>query len=74
MRTTSAVFEGKPSTPCSSVQVPILAFACFVALLVLFAAYFTDRNGDMDELGMYKPSYMVARFGKLTFPAYPWNE
>jgi hypothetical protein len=53
--------------------VPILAFACFVALLVLFAAYFTDRNGDMDELGMYNPSYMVARFGILTFPAYPWN-
>ena len=54
-------------------HVTVIAFACFVALLVLAAAFFTDRNGDVDELMMYNPSYMLAHFGKLTFPTYSYR-
>jgi hypothetical protein len=49
---------------------PVLAFACLVALLVVLAAYFTDRNGDIDELALYNPSYMLAHYGNLTEPAF----
>ncbi len=68
--------ESPPAAPGQSaahfqrVQKPVLAFGCLVALLVLFAAYFTDRNGDMDELTFYNPSYMIAHFGKWTYPGY----
>ncbi|MBZ5609992.1 MAG: hypothetical protein LAP38_17155 [Acidobacteriia bacterium] len=48
----------------------VLVFAVFIALLVLVAAYFNVRNGDVDELGLYNPSYMLAHYGKLTYPAY----
>jgi hypothetical protein len=51
-------------------QRSVLAFGCFVALLVILAAYFTDRNGDMDELTFYNPSYMISHFGKWTYPGY----
>jgi hypothetical protein len=51
-------------------QRTVVSFACFVALLVLLPAFFTDRNGDVDELGMYNPAYMLAHSGKLTFPSY----
>ncbi len=50
---------------------PVLAFACLVAVLILVAAFSTDRNGGVDELIMYNPSYMLAHFGKLTFPSFP---
>jgi hypothetical protein len=49
---------------------PVLAFACLVALLVVLAAYFTERNGDIDELALYNPSYMLAHYGNLTDPAF----
>lgn len=52
-------------------QKAVIWFACFVALLVLLLAFFCDRNGDVDELDMYNPAYMLAHFGKLTFPSYP---
>jgi hypothetical protein len=51
-------------------QRPVLAFGFFIAVLVILAAFFTDRNGDMDELTFYNPSYMVSHFGKWTYPGY----
>jgi hypothetical protein len=51
-------------------QVLVLWFAVFVGLLVLTPAYFTDHNGDIDELGLFNPSYMVARYGALTYPVH----
>jgi hypothetical protein len=69
-------FESPPAAPSQPagqfqrLQKPVLAFGCFVALLVLFAAYFTDRNGDMDELTFFNPSYMISHFGKWTYPGY----
>jgi len=69
-------FESPPAAPSQPVpqfqrlQMPVLAFGCLVALLVLFDAYFTDRNGDMDELTFYNPSYMISHFGKWTYPGY----
>jgi len=47
---------------------PVAIFACFVAFLVLVAAYATGRGGWVDELGFQNPPYMLAHFGKLTFP------
>ena len=56
--------------PFQRLQKSVLAFGCLVALLVILAAYFTDRNGDMDELTFYNPSYMISHFGKWTYPGY----
>jgi hypothetical protein len=52
----------------------VVAFAGFVLLLVLLSAYCTDHDGggfggDFDELVLQNPAYMLAHFGKLTFPA-----
>jgi hypothetical protein len=46
-----------------------------VAFLVLAAAYCIDRvqGGWVDELGFQNPPYMLAHFGKLTFPSYTAN-
>ncbi len=63
--------DRKPSLADRWNQTSVISFACFVALLVLLVAFFSDRNGDVDELAMYNPAYMLAHFGKLTFPSYP---
>ena len=52
---------------------PVLLFACFVGLLILLSAFCTDRDGSIDEPGFLNPPYMLAHFGKLTFPTYPHN-
>jgi len=52
-------------------QKPVVCFALLVALLILLSAYFTDRNGLSDEPGFLNPPYVLAHYGKLTFPAYP---
>jgi hypothetical protein len=62
--------QSKPAPQFQRLQMPVLLFGCFVALLVLLAAYFTDRNGHMDELTFYNPSYMISHFGKWTYPGY----
>jgi hypothetical protein len=49
---------------------PVVAFAWFVAFLVLVAAYGIDRGGWVDELGLQNPPYMLAHFGKLTYPSF----
>jgi hypothetical protein len=61
---------GQQAPQVQPLQRSVLAFGCFVALLVILAAYFTDRNGDMDELTFYNPSYMISHFGKWTYPGY----
>ena len=66
-----ASLEPKPAAPEHWAQVTVVSFACFIALLVLLLAFFTDRNGDVDELAMYNPAYMLAHLGELTFPSYP---
>jgi len=51
-------------------QVTLAAFALFVAVMSLLAAYFTDnRQSGIDELVMYSPAYMLATYGNLTDPA-----
>ena len=51
----------------------VVVFAWFVAFLVLVSAYGSDRGGWVDELGFQNPPYMLAHFGKLTFPSYTAN-
>jgi len=50
---------------------PVLFFAFFVALLILISAYCTERDGQVDEPGFLNPPYMLAHYGKMTFPTYP---
>jgi hypothetical protein len=52
---------------------PVLFFAGFAGLLILLSAFSTDRGGWIDEPGFLNPPYMLAHFGKLTFPTYPHN-
>ena len=67
---TSASLD-RAAVPVREYPATVSLFACLVAVLLLIAAFFTDRNGDVDEVAMYNPSYMVAHFGKLTFPTFP---
>jgi hypothetical protein len=57
----------------SNCSKPVVLFSCFAGLLILLSAYCTDRDGSIDELGFQNPPYMLAHFGKLTFPAYSHN-
>lgn len=63
----------KKDPPDRVAKVTVIVFACFIGVLILAAAFFTDRNGDVDELMMYNPSYMLAHSGKLTFPSYSYR-
>ena len=51
----------------------MVVFAWLVAFLALVAAYFSDRGGWVDELGFQNPPYMLAHFGRLTFPSQAAN-
>jgi hypothetical protein len=57
----------------NAAKVSVLLFAIFIALLVLLSAYFTDRNGWIDEIGLLNPPYMLAHFGKLSYPIYGFD-
>jgi hypothetical protein len=57
----------------TSGQQSVVVFAWFAAFLVLVAAYGSDRGGWVDELGFQNPPYMLAHFGKLTFPSQAAN-
>ena len=48
----------------------VVVFAWFVAFLVLVAAFCSERDGWVDELGLQNPPYMLAHFGKLTYPSF----
>uniref|UniRef100_Q02BJ5 Uncharacterized protein n=1 Tax=Solibacter usitatus (strain Ellin6076) TaxID=234267 RepID=Q02BJ5_SOLUE len=52
----------------------VLFFAALVAILILLSAYCTERNGLIDEPGFLNPAYMMAHYGKITFPTYPHNK
>jgi len=57
----------------SARRIAVIAFAAFVALLVLAGAYFSDnRRADIDELALYNSAYMVAHYGRSTYPAEGW--
>jgi hypothetical protein len=57
----------------SAAELSVLLFAMMVAALVLLSAYFTDRNGWIDEIGLLNPPYMLAHFGKFSYPIYGFN-
>src|SRR5260370_35002656 len=68
-----ATVAGRTQRRETSGQSSVVGFACFVAFLVLVAAYATDRGGWVDELGFQNPPYMLAHFGKRTFPSQAAN-
>ena len=39
-------------------------------MLLVVAAYFSERDGDVDEIGLYNPTYMAVHYGKMTYPAH----
>jgi hypothetical protein len=36
--------------------------------LIFISAYFSDRIGDVDEIGLFNPTYMDLHYGKITYP------
>jgi len=48
----------------------VIAVAIAVAMLLVVAAYFSERDGDVDEIGLYNPTYMAVHYGKMTYPAH----
>jgi hypothetical protein len=47
----------------------IVTAACLMMLL-LRAAYFSDRNGGVDEIGLYNPTYMAVHTAQMTYPVH----
>jgi len=44
--------------------------AALIIWLLVIAAYFSDRRGGDDELGLFNPTYMDVQYGKATYPIY----
>jgi len=44
----------------------VLGLAAVVCALFLLAANFSDRTGDIDEIGLFNPTYMYVHYGKMT--------
>lgn len=38
--------------------------------LLLLAAYFSDRRGGVDEIGLFNPTYVDLHYGKIAYPIY----
>jgi len=51
-------------------RLAVLPMALAVVLFVILSAYFADRIGGSDELGLYNPTYMDVHYGKMTYPIY----
>ena len=46
----------------------VALMALVVVCLILICAYFTDRQGGDDEIGLFNPTYMDLDYGKATYP------
>jgi hypothetical protein len=62
--------EPETAPVAKAARMSVLFFAAIVSALVLLSAFFTDRNGWLDEIGLLNPPYMLAHFGKLSYPIY----
>ena len=51
-----------------SYKIPVVATTTLVTILLILAAYFTDRGGGVDEIGLFNPPYMALHFNKITYP------
>jgi len=49
---------------------PVYLVVFLVAVGFIVAAYFTDRDGAVDEVGLYNPTYMALHYGKTTYPVH----
>jgi hypothetical protein len=57
-----------PLTYSQLETIAVLVMAAAVLVLFILAAYFTDRNGDIDEIGLFNPTYMYLHYGKMSYP------
>jgi hypothetical protein len=48
----------------------VLLMALFAAFVLIANAYFADRQGGGDEIGLFNPTYMDLNYGKATYPVY----
>jgi hypothetical protein len=51
-------------------RMAVLGMAAVVSVLFLLAAYSSDRKGDIDEIGLFNPTYMYVHSGKMTYPVH----
>lgn len=58
--------EPKPETEVWSIG----ALAVLIAGSVLIVGFFVDREGRVDELGLYNPIYTYLHHGKMTYPVH----
>lgn len=73
--TVAAVDEEKLTTPVLNHQTDpfrygVAVTALVVTLLILLCAYFGERTGGDDEIGLFNPTYMDVHYGKMTYPVY----
>ena len=66
--------SANPNPHGNRTHVVFLFSPCFVALLVLISAYAPIEMGSVDELGFLNPPYMLAHFGRMTFPVFPFTD
>lgn len=41
-----------------------------MVVLLLLSAYFTDRQGGVDEIGLFNPAYVDLHYGRMAYPIY----
>ena len=46
----------------------VIILAILIVALLVLAAYFSNRGGYIDEIGLFNPSYMDLHYGKITYP------
>ena len=46
----------------------MLGFLAIV--LLILSAYFSDRQGWVDEIGLFNPTYMNVHYGKISYPVH----
>jgi len=65
-----AVSKPKAPTQSSSQleRICVLTMASCVSILLVLAAYFTNRGGSVDEIGLYNPTYMYVHYGTMIYP------
>jgi hypothetical protein len=51
-------------------QKAVRAFAILIGIFVILSAFFVERDGKIDEIGLWNPPYMLSHFGKISYPIY----
>ena len=68
--TTDEIVATRPPSRRAQFREAVALLAVLVVALLLLSAYFTDRQGGVDEAGLFNPSYVDLHYGQVAYPIY----